>query len=233
MYHDADKFIIMGMPNTVYYHKHLMYNVGILQARGDIICICDSDAIYKSTFVASILGQFNYNPHIVLYLDQVRCQNRAFYPFNFPSLDELLSDRQSHNWRGGTTHGMIEPYDTLHTRNYGSCMCALKEDILKIGGADEHVDYLGYICGPHDMGFRLVNSGCREVWHPSEFTYHTWHPNQGGSNNHEGPHDGKKMSTRTMALLENKRVEPWVKNPVFDDPSAKLVSHQKILQWSL
>ena len=85
-------------------------------------------------------------------------------------------------------------------------MSALKEDLLKIGGADEHFDYLGYICGPHDMGFRLVNAGCREVWHPSEFTYHTWHPSAGGGNNHEGPHDGKKMSTRTMDLLKNGRV---------------------------
>ena len=46
------------MPRTVYYHKHLMYNAAIFAARGEIVCFCDSDAIYKNTFVASILNQF-------------------------------------------------------------------------------------------------------------------------------------------------------------------------------
>jgi hypothetical protein len=231
MYHDADRYVIMGMPKTVCYHKHLMYNVGIFQARGDVVCFCDSDAVYKNTFVASILGQFNQDAHIVLHLDQVRNQRRDLYPFCYPSIEEICAGNT--NWRGDSTHGMIEPYDILHTRNYGSCMAALKEDLLKIGGADEHFDYLGYICGPHDMTYRLINAGVREVWHPSEFTYHTWHPNQGGSADHEGPHDGKKMSIRTLDLLNNGRIQPWVKNPCFDDPSAKLIDHNRILQWSL
>src|SRR5580700_3151335 len=38
----VDNWIIMEMPSDVYYHKHLMYNVGIVQARGQIVVICDS-----------------------------------------------------------------------------------------------------------------------------------------------------------------------------------------------
>ena len=167
MYHDADKYIILGMPRNVYYHKHLMYNAAIFAARGEIVCFCDSDAIYKNTFVASILNQFTYNPHIVLYLDQVRNNNRAFYPFNFPPLATVLADRESRNWHHGSNHGLIESANTSHAQ-LRRLHVGVEEDLLKIGGADKHFDYLGYICGPHDMGFRLVNSGCREVWHPSK-----------------------------------------------------------------
>ena len=233
MYHDADKFIIMGMPTDLCYHKHLMYNVGILHARGEIVCFCDSDGIYKNTFVASILSQFNRNPHIVLHLDQVRNKDRSFYPFNYPTIQQVISGKKT-NWRNGSTHGLLEQGDPLHQRNYGACMAALKDDLLRIGGADEHIDYLGYICGPYEMTFRLINAGCREVWHPSEFSYHVWHPNEGnGRKEYEGPHDGRNMSTRALNLIRNKRVLPWVKNPVFDDPAAELVAPEKFQQWLL
>src|SRR5262245_6614636 len=40
-----DQWIVLGMPRDSYYHKHLMYNVGIAAARGRVINICDSDAM--------------------------------------------------------------------------------------------------------------------------------------------------------------------------------------------
>ena len=40
-----DQWIAVNMPSTLYYHKHLMYNIGIVRAHGDIIVICDSDSI--------------------------------------------------------------------------------------------------------------------------------------------------------------------------------------------
>ena len=48
MYHDADRYVIMGMPKTVCYHKHLMYNVGIFQARGDVVCFAIRTPVYKT-----------------------------------------------------------------------------------------------------------------------------------------------------------------------------------------
>src|SRR5882724_8062037 len=39
-----DQWISLDMPSDVYYHKHLMYNVGTVLSRGEIITICDSDA---------------------------------------------------------------------------------------------------------------------------------------------------------------------------------------------
>ena len=50
-----DQWIILGMPDNVCYHKHLMYNVGIVKSKGDIIVICDSDAIFQRTFIKTII----------------------------------------------------------------------------------------------------------------------------------------------------------------------------------
>jgi hypothetical protein len=91
-------------------------------------------------------------------------------------------------------------------------MCARREDLIAIGGADEHIDYLGHICGPYDMTFRLVNMGRREVWSESEFSYHTWHPGQAGSDNYLGPHDGRHMSTTALEALLTGRKTPLVEN---------------------
>ena len=29
------------------YHKHIGYNIGLLHARVDLICVCDSDAVFS------------------------------------------------------------------------------------------------------------------------------------------------------------------------------------------
>jgi len=92
-------------------------------------------------------------------------------------------------------------------------MCARREDLIAIGGADEHPDYLGHICGPYDMTFRLVNKGLTEIWSEDEFTYHTWHPGQAGEDNYLGSHDGRHMSTTALQALACGRVMPLVENP--------------------
>lgn len=92
-------------------------------------------------------------------------------------------------------------------------MSALREDLINIGGADEHIDYLGHICGPYEMTFRLVNAGKKEVWHQEEFLYHTWHPGTDGKNNYLGPHDGRNVSTTALKAKITGRVMPIVENP--------------------
>src|SRR5215471_6005806 len=41
---ELDTWILLEMPQACYYHKHLMYNVGVVFAKGDIVMIADSDA---------------------------------------------------------------------------------------------------------------------------------------------------------------------------------------------
>jgi hypothetical protein len=209
---EIDTWALLDMPAECYYHKHLMYNAGLTLSRGDVCVFCDSDAMVKPTFVGAILKQFDSDPDVVLHLDPFRNTRRDLYPFSYPSFEEVLGAGCFNNVNG-KTRGLLDTVDPLHTRNYGACMCARRDDLLAIGGADEHIDFLGHICGPYDMTFRLVNLGRREIWHQSEFMYHTWHPGQDGVANYFGPHDGRHMSTTALEALSSGRVEPLEMNP--------------------
>lgn len=209
--HQVDTWLLLEMPEDCYYHKHLMYNAGVVLAHGEICVICDSDAMVKEGFIRALIEEFETDRSIVLHLDQFRNMRHDFYPFNYPSFEDVVGKGCINNV-GGKTVGVIDTEDPIHTRNYGACMGARREDLIAIGGADEHIDYLGHICGPYDMTFRLVNSGKREIWHQSEFMYHTWHPGQAGVDNYLGPHDGRHISTTSLAALASGRVPPLVEN---------------------
>ncbi len=61
--------------------------------------------------------------------------------------------------------------------NVGACMSVRRADAIRFGGFDEHPSFRGYLCGPYDLGWRLVNAGLREVWHdPSVALWHFAHP---------------------------------------------------------
>lgn len=206
----VDQWIVLDMPREAYYHKHLMYNAGIYYSQGDIVTICDSDGIVSPTFVESIANAFEREPSMVLHMDQLRNFSRSYYPFNYPSLQEIRDG--AGNLCGGKPFGLVDTEDLLHSRNYGACFSALRRDLIEIGGADEHIDYLGHACGPYEMTWRLTNRGLKEVWHPTEFTYHVWHPGQAGDRNYAGPHDGKMISTTALAVKTTKRIKPLVEN---------------------
>ena len=203
----VDTWPILEMPENCCYHKHLMYNAGIVVANGDIVMIGDSDAMVKPTFLKSIVEAFDHDRKIVYHIDQFRNLRHDFYPFNYPSFGEVLAAGCVNNV-GGKTSGVLNIEDPIHSRNYGACMCAKREDMIAIGGADMHIDYLGHICGPYDMTFRLTNYGLRESWDQDEFTYHTWHPGQAGADNYLGPHDGRHMSTTSLEAIASGRIRP-------------------------
>lgn len=207
-----DQWILMNVPENYYYHKHAMYNVGIAAARGDIVCIMDSDAFMGEDFIKTILSTFEADPNIALHIDEVRNVSKTFYPFSYPTVEELLNGNCP-NWAGQTTVGLLDNKTPLYTRNYGACLCAKRDAVLSIGGADEHLDYMGHVCGPYDLTFRLVNAGKRELWHPTEFIYHCWHPGTDGENNYIGPHDGRNNSTRALKARSTGRVLPYAENP--------------------
>jgi hypothetical protein len=230
--HEVDTWVLLDMPTSCCHHKHLMYNVGIALARGEVVLFCDSDAMVRDGFLAAITGTFARDPNIVLHLDQFRNLRRDFYPFNYPSFDEVIG-RGCINESGGRTRGLASSADPLHERNYGAGMAARRSDLIAIGGADEHIDYLGHICGPYELTFRLMNSGRREVWHESEFLYHTWHPGQAGDRDYLGPHDGRHMSTTALEALVSGRVAPYVANRAIErlqeDPTADVAAIEPLL----
>ncbi len=207
-----DKWLVLGYPADVVYHKHRMYNAGLVLAEGEVCVFCDSDAMFQPTFVASLLRQFRRDPRSVVHLDQVRNYAKDYYPFNYPTVEQVLG-RGCVNWTGTTTAGVVATEDMLHKANYGACMAARRDDLIAIGGADEHLDYLGYICGPYEMTFRLVNHGRREVWLHDEYLYHTWHPNTSGYNiEYKGPDDGRGMSLAALEARDSGRVMPLREN---------------------
>jgi hypothetical protein len=226
----VDKWIVMEMPDNVYYHKHLMYNIGIIASKGEIVTICDSDAIFRPTFVESIIREFEEDRNIVLHIDEVRNMDKKYYPFNYPAIEEVMSEGCI-NLVNGKPRGLVDMSDPIHLPNYGACMSALREDLINIGGADEHIDYLGRICGPYDMTFRLINAGKREVWHQEEFLYHTWHPNAEGRDDYlSGPHDGRCMSQTALSVRRRGRILPLVENPVIRALGHKKdISHYDLL----
>lgn len=209
----VDTWLLLEMPEDCIYHKHLMYNCGIVFCHGEIVTICDSDAMVRDSFIQTIIHEFEKNDRIVLHLDQFRNSRKDFYPFNYPSFEDVLGEGCINNI-GGKTKGILDTVDPLHSRNYGACMCAKRADLIAIGGADEHLDYLGHICGPYEMTFRLVNYGLDGIWHEGEYLYHTWHPGQAGVDNYQGPHDGRQMSSTALEALISKRVRPLVENNV-------------------
>ena len=207
----VDSWLLLEMPESCYYHKHLMYNAGIVAAKGDICVICDSDAMVKPGFIRSIITEFENHPNTVLHIDQFRNTRKDLYPFCYPDFSEVTG-RGCINNVGGKTQGVVDDKDPIHNRNYGSCMCARRDDLITIGGADEHIDFLGHICGPYEMTFRLVNFGRREIWHQTEFMYHTWHPGQAGIDNYLGRHDGRHVSEAALDALIDGRTLPIVEN---------------------
>lgn len=208
-----DKWMVLGYPADYIFHKHRLYNIGILLAEADICVICDSDAIFRPTFIETLLRAYAETPTAVIHLDEVRNVRQDLYPFQYPEIDELLGPGCI-NWRGSTTLGLDSSPDRLHHANYGACMAARRKDLLAIGGADEDLDFLGYICGPYDLTFRLLNYGRIERWMRDEYLYHTWHPNQYGFNtDYQGPHDGFHLSLLALETRATFRVGPTVKNP--------------------
>lgn len=150
------------------YHKHLGYNVGLLHARGKVITICDSDAVFSPDFVGSIIESFELeNPagSRSLVLMHHEWRTRTTYPGPLSSIGDL----KKYTW--------LELWP-----NAGACMSVSTMDAIRFGGFDEHPSFRGYLCGPYDLGWRMVNAGIPEVWHDEKIAlWHFAHPDPPGS----------------------------------------------------
>ena len=166
----ADVVITCNQSGT--YHKHLGYNVGLLQARGDLICVCDSDAVFPADFVRSVFRSFGIEdggqaqPLVLMHYEW---RTSLLYPDELSDV-ETLKDSERWKW-----WPLIV--------NEGACVTVRRADAVRFGGFDEHPSYLGYLCGPYDLAWRLVNAGWSEVWHDSSVAlWHFAHPDPIGTN---------------------------------------------------
>jgi glycosyltransferase involved in cell wall biosynthesis len=157
---DADVLITCRQKRS--YHKHKGYNTGLLESRGQVITVCDSDAVFPPTFIESIVKNFRLGSsepeQLVLMHHEWRTD--AEYPDHLASLDAVSAFVWKELWP-----------------NVGACMSVRKIDAIRFGGFDEHSSYKGFICGPYDLAWRLVNAGLPEVWHnPDVALWHFAHP---------------------------------------------------------
>lgn len=237
-----DKWIVLDTPKNVYYHKHLMYNVGIAASSGRIVTFMDSDAVVRPTFIEAIVSSFEKDSNIVLHMDQIRNVNRKFYPFNYPAISEINREGCINiiNNKPAGVFSILPPNPSFIV-NYGACMSALRNDLIEIGGADEHIDYLGHVCGPYEMTFRLFNAGRKVCWHQDEFLYHTWHPGTDGDMNYIGPSDGRNVSKTALDIRRTGRILPLVENPVIktlrlgqaNENMELLISKSELDKWAV
>lgn len=166
----ADVVVTLGQKGM--YHKHVGYNVGLLLARGKIITVCDSDAVFPEHFIRSITTAFHdertgEDRSLVLMHHELRTSQT--YPAVLDDAREL-NDQERWQW-----------WDIVP--NAGACLSVLRNDALRFGGFDECPSYRGYLCGPYDLGWRLVNAGIPEIWHElSCVLWHFAHPDPIGTN---------------------------------------------------
>jgi len=220
-----DKWLVLGKKDSLF--PHLMHNEGIVASEGEIIATTDSDAVFRETFVENIVRTFEEHAgeNIVLYLDQLRSQNRQLYPFPFSGLtfDQILDiitklpgldnwDSEARKPSGLTSLEKVV-FDIPIKLNYASCFCARRQDIIEAGGLDEDESYHCFMGGPYELGWRMVNKGFKEIWHQNEWLIHTYHPGAGvGGAIKTGSHIWGIHTTALMAR-QNKRIAPLQENP--------------------
>ena len=154
------------------YHKHIGYNAGLLHARGELVCVCDSDAVFPPDFVRCVFRSFQMEDGgsaVPLVLMHYEWRTSLLYPDGLTDT-ETLKDHARWQW-----WPLIV--------NEGACMTVRRADAIRFGGFDEHPSYRGYMCGPYDLGWRLINAGLPELWHdPSVALWHFAHPDPIGTN---------------------------------------------------
>lgn len=145
------------------YHKHAAWNAAALHARGELVTFSDSDAIYPPDFVASILKNFGCaadarpRPLVLMHYEW---RTLSTYPGGIMQMSQLSDFEWMELWP-----------------NVGACMTIRISDFIRYGGLDEHSSYRGYMCGPYELGWRMVNAGVPEFWHDPEVAlWHFAHP---------------------------------------------------------
>lgn len=166
----ADIVITCGQQGI--YHKHIGYNAGLLHARGELVCVCDSDAVFPPDFVRCVFRSFQMEDGgsaVPLVLMHYEWRTSLLYPDGLTDT-ETLKDHARWQW-----WPLIV--------NEGACMTVRRADAIRFGGFDEHPSYRGYMCGPYDLGWRLINAGFPELWHDQSVAlWHFAHPDPIGSN---------------------------------------------------
>lgn len=115
------------------FHRHKGFNLGLLAARGDIVCFCHGCMIFPSNFVRKTIEAITDDNYAITY--------REF----------VASSANPENAR--LTGMRWEPDPDLH------CVSVSRTTALSANGFNEDDAYFGLVGGPHEILHRLIESG--------------------------------------------------------------------------
>ena len=193
------------------YNKHKGNNAGLACASGRVVTFCDSDAVFPPNFVENVLNHFQHMNHPLLgsFIQQkvlnhyeLRCPDTYPSGVHLP-LKELLKDREWKKWE-----------------NNAACVSCLRRDAIGFGGMEEHDITSGYVNGPNDLVWRLINSGVPHMWEPDVVLWHFHHDGSGdlsGALKREGDHEGLQThlhghNSMSVEAFRAGRLLPLVEN---------------------
>lgn len=206
-----DKWIVMEISDDMYYHKHLIYNTGIIASKGKVITFFKPGLIVDSTFVESVIELFSEDNNIVLHMNERWNIDDQLHPFDYPSIEEI-KNKCCMSLKDGKINDLFNRRKYINIGGYDICMCALRGDLIDIGGSDEHQNYMGNAGGPYEMALRLVNFGKREVRHSKEVVYYLQLPGLDRITNDLSYCDDYIASKIILDIKESSRVLPIVEN---------------------
>lgn len=154
------------------YHKHEGYNEALLLASGKVVTVCDSDAVFPPNYIESIIKEFGLDsqeeptPKVLLHHE---FRSPVTYPAQLSGVGQLPGLQWKPLWP-----------------NAGASVSVAVRDAIRFGGFDEHPAYRGYLCGPYELAWRLVNAGLPEEWHNMVSLYHFAHPHASQTANEPG-----------------------------------------------
>lgn len=141
------------------YHSSFCFNEGIRRSRGRVLVIIDADQAVGKNFLQTIWQEHKECKDLVMYMQRQ---------------DELKKDHQGS--KSYKIKYLRKVCRLTNPTNYGGCLTVRKKWLLKVNGYEQDPLFSGLHANGKDLYTRFKNLGLKIKWHPSELTYHPWHP---------------------------------------------------------
>ena len=201
-----DRWVVLERSRAEPCLPAVLANVGIVASRGEIVTLLDVPALVTPSFVRSIADHFLGEPSSVLHLDAVVASTVESSVKQSP--EHVL--RHATNWARFRTVGTANADDAWRVRDYSACLSALRNDLVLVGGVEQHRAMYGRGVS-HELTWRLGQAGRREVWHRREFVFRTGQRGEA----YGVPSVHREVSPLAQDIRRTRRTQPLVRNGAF------------------